>query len=63
MAAGTSSPAPHGGFFVLFAIGKPLWFVIAILVGTVASALAVIAAKEFIKPTAKAEDAPALATA
>ena len=32
-------------------------------VGTVAAALAVIAAKQFVKPTVKAEEAPALATA
>ncbi len=63
MAVGTSSPAPHGGFFVLFAIGKPVWFVIAILIGTVAGALAVIAAKQFAKPTVEAERPPALATA
>jgi len=62
MATGTTSPAPHGGFFVLFAIGKPVWFVIAILIGTVAGAVAVIAAKQFVKPTATAEPTPALAT-
>ena len=63
MATGTASPAPHGGFFVLFAIGNPAWFVIAILIGTVASALAVIGAKQFTKPTVTAEPSPALATA
>jgi PTS system fructose-specific IIC component len=58
MATGTASPAPHGGFFVLFAIGKPVWFVIAILIGTVASALAVIAAKQFAKPKTDSETSP-----
>jgi len=63
MATGVTSRAPHGGIFVFFAIGHLVWFIVAILIGTVAGAIAVIAAKEFIKPTAKAEDAPALATA
>src|ERR1700754_1001368 len=44
MARATSPPAPLGGFSVIFAIGKPLWFVLAIVVGAVAGALAVIAA-------------------
>jgi len=63
MATGTASPAPHGGFFVLFAIGKPVWFVIAILIGTVASALAVIAAKQFAKPKTDSETSPELVAA
>ncbi len=63
MVAGVTSRAPHGGIFVLFAIGNKLWFVIAIVAGTVAGALAVIAAKQFAKPSVQAEDTPALATA
>jgi PTS system fructose-specific IIC component len=63
MATGVTSRAPHGGIFVFFAIGHLLWFIIAILVGTVAAAVAVVAAKEFIKPNTEAEDTPALATA
>jgi PTS system fructose-specific IIC component len=39
---------------VFFAIGNLLWFIVAILIGTVAGALAVIAAKQFIKADAKA---------
>jgi PTS system fructose-specific IIC component len=62
MATGVSSRAPHGGIFVLFAIDNKLWFVIAIAAGMVAGALAVIAAKQFVKPTAAAEPTPALAT-
>ncbi len=63
MAAGVTSRAPHGGIFVFFAIGHLLWFIVAILVGTVAGALAVIAAKQFVKPSVEpADDAPALAT-
>jgi PTS system fructose-specific IIC component len=63
MAFGATSRAPHGGIFVLFAIDNKLGFVIALLAGMIAAAAAVIAAKEFIKPGIKAEDAPALATA
>jgi fructose PTS system EIIBC or EIIC component len=63
MATGVTSRAPHGGIFVFFAIGHLLWFIIAILAGTVAGALAVIAAKQFIKPSVKAEDTPALVAA
>ena len=56
MAFGATSRAPHGGIFVLFAIDNKLGFVIALLAGTVAAAIAVIAAKQFLKPSAaKAE--------
>ncbi len=46
--------APHGGIFVFFAIGKLLWFLVALAAGTVIAALAVIAAKQFtgVKPDA-----------
>jgi fructose PTS system EIIBC or EIIC component len=63
MATGVSSRAPHGGIFVLFAIDNKLWFVIAILSGMVAGALAVITAKQFVKPSVKVDETPALATA
>jgi len=63
MAAGVTSRAPHGGIFVFFAIGNLLWFIVAILVGTVAGALAVIAAKQFAKPKSETAEAPALAAA
>jgi fructose PTS system EIIBC or EIIC component len=63
MAAGVTSRAPHGGIFVFFAIGNLLWFIVAILIGAVAGAVAVIAVKEFIKPGVEAEDSPALAAA
>ncbi|MBE1550842.1 PTS system fructose-specific IIC component [Mycobacterium sp. OAS707] len=63
MAFDVTLKAPHGGIFVFFAIGHLLWFLVALAVGTVAGALVVIAAKEFIKSGAKSEDTPALATA
>lgn len=40
-----TSKAPHGGIFVFFAIDHLIWFVVAVLVGAVCSALAVIVAK------------------
>jgi PTS system fructose-specific IIC component len=47
MALDVTLKAPHGGIFVFFAIGKLLWFVVALAAGTVVAALAVIAAKQF----------------
>jgi fructose PTS system EIIBC or EIIC component len=47
MAAGVGSKAPHGGLFVFFAIDNFLMFVVAILAGTVVTALTVIALKRW----------------
>ncbi|NKX50946.1 PTS lactose transporter subunit IIC, partial [Arthrobacter deserti] len=47
MAAGVPSQAPHGGFFVFFAIGNLLMFVVSILAGVVVTALADIALKRY----------------
>ncbi|MET3922516.1 fructose-specific PTS transporter subunit EIIC [Arthrobacter sp. UYEF20] len=47
MAAGVGSKAPHGGIFVFFAIDNFLMFVVAILAGTVVTALAVIGLKRW----------------
>jgi PTS system fructose-specific IIC component len=47
MAAGVGSKAPHGGLFVFFAIDNFLMFVVAILVGTVVTAVSVIALKRW----------------
>ena len=54
MALDVTLKAPHGGIFVFFAIGKLLWFLVALAAGTVVAALAVIAAKQFtgVKPDA-----------
>jgi PTS system fructose-specific IIC component len=47
---------------VFFAIGNLLWFIIAILAGTLAGALAVIAAKQFVRAGAETpEGEPQLA--
>jgi len=51
MAAGVTSQAPHGGFFVFFAIGNLLMFTVAILVGTIITALTVIALKRWTTKT------------
>ena len=63
MAFDVTLKAPHGGIFVFFAIGHLLWFVVALAVGTVVGAIAVIAAKQFAKPKVDAEPSPALANA
>lgn len=47
MASGVGSKAPHGGIFVFFAIDNFVMFVVSILVGTVVTALAVIALKRW----------------
>ncbi len=47
MAFGVGSKAPHGGFFVFFAIDNFLMFVVSIAVGTVVTAFAVIALKRW----------------
>ncbi|MGZ4660603.1 MAG: PTS fructose transporter subunit IIC, partial [Arthrobacter sp.] len=47
MAFGVGSKAPHGGFFVFFAIDNFLMFFISIAVGAVVSAFAVIALKRW----------------
>ncbi|WP_024796804.1 PTS fructose transporter subunit IIABC [Tomitella biformata] len=57
MMLGVTLKAPHGGIFVLFAVGNILGFVIALAAGTIASAAAVIAAKQFIHK--QSHDAPA----
>ncbi|TFB98783.1 PTS lactose transporter subunit IIC [Cryobacterium adonitolivorans] len=51
MAWGVTSKAPHGGIFVFFAIENVLGFILAILVGTVITALAVIALKRYVRKT------------
>lgn len=64
MAAGVTSQAPHGGFFVFFAIGNLLMFTIAIIAGTIVTGLAVIALKRWVRRApATAEAEPALVAA
>src|SRR4051794_14375302 len=63
MAFDVTLKAPHGGIFVFFAIGNLLWFLVALAVGTAAGAAAVIAAKQFAKPSVKVDETSALAAA
>ncbi|MFJ3384411.1 MULTISPECIES: fructose-specific PTS transporter subunit EIIC [unclassified Curtobacterium] len=58
MAAGVTSRAPHGGIFVFFAIGDVGMFIVAILSGTVVSALVLVALKKWVR-RAPAADAAA----
>lgn len=63
MVFSVESLAPHGGIFVLFAI-DPIWgFLVALVAGTVVSALAVIAMKKWVgrKELEQAEAAVAVA--
>lgn len=57
MALDVTLKAPHGGIFVFFAIGKLLWFLVALAAGTVVAALAVIAAKQFTAAAPSAQTA------
>ena len=59
MAFGCASPAPHGGIWVVGLIGKPLLWVLAILIGSVVSTVCVIAAKMIGSPDPEPETAPA----
>jgi PTS system fructose-specific IIC component len=59
---GVQSFAPHGGVFVLFAI-SPVWgFFVALLAGTVVSALLLVVLKKYVRKSSTAP-APAAATA
>ena len=62
MATDVTLSAPHGGIFVLFAIGKLWWFLIALAAGTVAAAVAVVCAKAFVRRTPTRGANTALAT-
>lgn len=62
MATGVTSQAPHGGIFVFFAIGNLLWFVLAILIGTVISGLTVIALKKWVRKAPVDADVPVAAS-
>lgn len=46
MGAGVTLAAPHGGIFVLFAVDQVLWFLVALVVGTIVSAAAVTLLKQ-----------------
>ncbi|MGZ5417632.1 MAG: PTS fructose transporter subunit IIABC [Nocardioides sp.] len=47
MAAHVTLRAPHGGIFVLFAVGHVIWFLVALVIGVLVAATAVVALKQF----------------
>ncbi len=47
MAAHVTLRAPHGGIFVLFAVGHVIWFLVALVIGVIVAATAVVALKQF----------------
>jgi PTS system fructose-specific IIC component len=55
MAAGVTSQAPHGGFFVFFAIGNLGMWALAIVAGTVVSAFTLVLLKRFVRRGTPAE--------
>ncbi|WP_144710037.1 fructose-specific PTS transporter subunit EIIC [Curtobacterium pusillum] len=63
MAAGVTSRAPHGGIFVFFAIGDVGMFIVAILAGTVVSALVLVGLKKWVRRAPAASDAAVSETA
>jgi PTS system fructose-specific IIC component len=60
MAFGATSRAPHGGIFVVPLIGNPFLYLIAILLGTVVTAVCVITLKSLRRtPEQAADETPA----
>ena len=53
--------APHGGIFVLFAVGHILWFLFSLLVGVIIAAGSVIALKQFTESKEEIEELDELA--
>src|SRR5687768_10065592 len=47
MAMDVTLRAPHGGIFVLFAVGNVLWFLLSLAAGVLVAAASVIALKQF----------------
>ncbi|BBY27291.1 PTS fructose transporter subunit IIABC [Mycolicibacterium sediminis] len=63
MAFDVTLKAPHGGIFVFFAIGNLVWFILALALGTIVAAAAVVAAKQFAKKDTTVEADAELANA
>ncbi|MEZ0493592.1 PTS fructose transporter subunit IIC [Kineococcus sp. TBRC 1896] len=61
MAFGNTLRAPHGGIVVFGLVGQPLLYLLAILIGTAVTAVAVIALKGFHRKAPEAQTAPATA--
>ena len=66
MGAGVTLVAPHGGIFVLFAVDHVLWFLVAIVVGTLVSAASVTLLKQMrtgTTPVPESTDRPVVQNA
>ncbi len=48
MGAGVTLRAPHGGIFVLFAVGGVIWFLVALVAGVLAADASVVALKSMV---------------
>jgi PTS system fructose-specific IIC component len=60
MAFGATSRAPHGGIFVVPLIGNPLLYLVAIIIGTVVTAVLVVTLKGLRRtPEQAADEVPA----
>lgn len=62
MALKASSPAPHGGIWVIGLIGKPLEFIVAIVAGTIVTGACVVVAKRLHRTEPAASAVPARRT-
>ncbi|OHV19769.1 PTS fructose transporter subunit IIBC [Parafrankia soli] len=61
MALGATSRAPHGGIWVVGLIGRPVFYLVAIVAGVLVTAAAVIVAKSLRRPaTGQADSASAV---
>ena len=56
MAFDVTLTAPHGGIFVLFAVGNVVWFLVALLAGVLVSAASVIGLKQFTESKEEIDD-------
>ncbi len=63
MAFDVTLKAPHGGIFVLFAVGNVVWFLVSLAVGVVIAALSVIALKQFTESKDEIDELAYSATA
>ncbi|MFP5019378.1 PTS fructose transporter subunit IIC [Pseudonocardia phyllosphaerae] len=52
MGAGATLPAPHGGIFVIWLVGHPVRFLLAVVAGTLVSAALVVALKSSARTAA-----------
>jgi fructose PTS system EIIBC or EIIC component len=56
MATDVTLRAPHGGIFVLFAVGNILWFLLSLLAGVLVAAGLVIALKSLTESKEEIEE-------